>query len=303
MIKILILFCLAIFGFQDCGNASVSTGKTSNEPQKDISKVSNENNSNVLDENVLTENVSKDRNYNIFEMKHGALLGGVKNGKFINAEIAAKQLKIGEKLTLYDFGSVENKKSAKIIGLRENYDVCSEYTEVEVANKPNSGIAFGSGADFNPVPRVPQKLDANGAVYKKVVADFLKTKKINNPVVKIEQIFRVDLEGDGKDEVVIRATNYKNFGASENKGEYSFVLLRKIVGESVKDILLAGDFSTKDVEFSAPNTHEISAIADLNGDGKMEIVIYGQYYEGHWNEAYEITGEKANKVLQTGCGV
>lgn len=268
------LFCLITFGFSISGQIAESG-----------------------------HNDTKSKTYIIVEMKHGAVLGGVENGKFVNAEIAAKHLKQGENLTLYGFEEAKNKSTAKIVKIRENYDVCPEYTEIETGKNLDSGIAFSLGADFNAVPRVPQKLDFDSKIYKKIVADFLKTKKIGNPGVKIRQLYRVDLEGDGTDEVVIRATNYKNFGASETKGDYSFVLVRKIVGKTVKNILLTGDFTTKDVEFSAPSRHEITAIADLNGDGKMEIVIYGEYYEGHWNEAYEIAGAKANKVLETGCGV
>lgn len=274
MIKTFTFFCLITFGFLNFGQIA-----------------------------EFGQNGAKAESYIIVEMKHGAVLGGVENGKFIKAETAAKKLKRGEKLIVYGLDGKNNKDTAKIEKIRADYDVCPEYSEVETEKKPASGISFSSGADHNAVPRVPQKLDSDGKVYTKIVADFLKTKKISNPVVKIEQLYRVDLEGDGKDEVVIRATNYKNFGASETKGDYSFVLVRKIVGKTVKNILLTGDFTTKDVEFSALNTHEVLAIADLNGDGKMEIIIYGQYYEGHWDEAYQIVGEKVVKVLETGCGV
>jgi len=81
------------------------------------------------------------------------------------------------------------------------------------------------------------------------------------------------------------------------------VLLRKIVGKTAQNILITGEFITKKVEFGAPNEHRLSAIADLNGDGKMEIVIYGEYYEGHWSEMYELNGNKPTKVLEIGCGV
>ena len=34
----------------------------------------------------------------------------------------------------------------------------------------------------------------------------------------------------------------------------------------------------------------------------MEIVVYGEYYEGSWVEMYEMSG-KPVKALETGCGV
>jgi hypothetical protein len=49
----------------------------------------------------------------------------------------------------------------------------------------------------------------------------------------------------------------------------------------------------------------MSAIADLNGDGKMELVHHGAYYEGSYTAVYQIVGSKAVevKILGAGCGV
>ena len=62
---------------------------------------------------------------------------------------------------------------------------------------------------------------------------------------------------------------------------------------------------TKKIDFGAPSEYEVSAIADLNGDGKMELVIYCQYYEGNWVETYEIKSGKLSsvKILDVACGV
>lgn len=304
MIKLVTLFCLMIFVFQNCGKTEAPRENAHNATRENASageKTSNQN-SDKMPENGANDKSFAVRNFAVIELKNGAILGGFQNGKFVDPETAAAKLKAGEKVTLYNLDAGKSNETAKIVRIRDNFEICPSYRAAETDKKTDSGIALSSGANYNAVPREPEKLDANGEVYKKVVADFLKTKGIDNPVVKIEQLYRVDLEGDGKDEVVIRATNYKNFGVGAKKGEYSFVLVRKIVGEDVKNILLTGDFSTKDTEFSAPNRHEISAIADLNGDGKMEIVIYGEYFEGSWSKAYEVIGETANEVLETDCG-
>ncbi|MEZ5344491.1 MAG: hypothetical protein R2681_02950 [Pyrinomonadaceae bacterium] len=74
--------------------------------------------------------------------------------------------------------------------------------------------------------------------------------------------------------------------------------------QSVENIVLEGEFYPKETEFSAPNKHNITGIIDLDGDGKMEVVIYGAYYEGAWVSTFQIlTGAKPKKVLETGCGV
>ena len=44
------------------------------------------------------------------------------------------------------------------------------------------------------------------------------------------------------------------------------------------------------------------AVLDLNGDGRMEIVTYGRYYEGDWFDVFDLEGLAAKKVLTAGCG-
>ena len=108
------------------------------------------------------------------------------------------------------------------------------------------------------------------------------------------------------DEVLISATYYKGgLSSSANVGDYSFVMVRKAVGKIVTNHLLVGDFITKRIDFGAPTENAISAIADLNGDGKMEIVLNGSYYEGDFAGAFEMKAGKPAKIkeFEIGCGV
>jgi hypothetical protein len=250
-----------------------------------------------------TENKTVNVDYIITEMTLGAVLGGFKDGKFVNAEIAGKALAEGEELTLFGFDVEAKGSSLKVTKVSEPDEVCPKYYPVQTDKKVSSGVALSSNARWNATPRLPTKINLNSRVYRKIVRDFLRSKGIRNPKVRIEQAFRVDLEGDGQDEVIIQATNYVNFGPSAKKGDYSFVMVRKIVGKKVKNILMVGDFVTKDIEFGAPERYKISAIADLDLSGKMEIVLFGEYYEGSWAAAYQIKNNEAKAILQTGCGV
>jgi hypothetical protein len=117
-----------------------------------------------------------------------------------------------------------------------------------------------------------------------------------------------DLDGDGKKEIIIAAYYYKREIIEEQSvGDYSFVLLRKMVGRKWQNILISGEFFTKSFvqsgEYGPPNSHKITALADLNGDGKMEIVMRSYYYEGHWNAVFELSKTKLNKVLEVECGL
>ncbi len=241
----------------------------------------------------------------IAEMGVGGLLGGVENGRWLAADKMAAKMHDETEFIFVGWKGVE--EGGVAVAKKElSQDVCQDFIGLKFDLETETGIALGADAKWKPVPRVPAGIALTNATYKKAVADYLKTKGLAKAVIKLTQAYRVDLEGDGTDEVLLTATYYKGgLDASPSRGDYSFVLLRKAVGKTVVNYLLAGDFMTKSSNFSAPSEYTISAIADLNGDGKMEIVTYGAYYEGEFAGAYEmIAGRPVEiKALSVGCGV
>jgi hypothetical protein len=65
----------------------------------------------------------------------------------------------------------------------------------------------------------------------------LRTKEIDQPKVKIENIIRVDLDGDGEEEVLISAANYfrkdESVPMRSPGASYLMVLLRRVVAGNV----------------------------------------------------------------------
>ena len=78
---------------------------------------------------------------------------------------------------------------------------------VSLSPKLDKGV-IALAAPWNALPRKPRIADTTQQVYVDAVRDFLKTKGIAQPTVKIDNIVRVDLHGDGEEEVLISATNY-----------------------------------------------------------------------------------------------
>ena len=241
----------------------------------------------------------------IVELKNRGLLGGVQNGKWIAPTKVAPGMNGDTEFVLVGWNGVEE-GGVSLAKKGEVEDVCQDFTRMQFELEQDHGVAIGTTAKWNPVPRSPKAIDANNATYKTVVTNFLRKKGIAKPVVAIKEAFRVDLEGDGVEEVVLSATYYKKGLSSDAAvGDYSFVIVRTAVGKVVTDHLLKGDFVLKRVDFDAPTENHISAIADLNGDGKMEIVLNGFYYEGDFASAFEMKNGKpvAIKEFEIGCGV
>lgn len=241
----------------------------------------------------------------IVELKFRGLLGGVQNGRWIAPTRVAPKMQSETEFVLVGWNGVE--EGGVTLGKKgEQEDVCQDFTRFEFELQQDHGVAIGSTAKWNPVPRIPKTIDLNNATYKTVVTNFLRRKGIARPVVQIKEAFRVDLEGDGVEEVVLSATYYKKgLSSAAAVGDYSFVIVRKAIDKIVTDHLLQGDFIFKKVDFGAPTENHISAIADLNGDGKMEIVLYGFYYEGDFASAFEMKNGRPVKIkeFEIGCGV
>ena len=241
----------------------------------------------------------------IVELKFRGLMGGVQNGKWIAPARVAPKLKMETEFVLVGRNGVE--EGGVTLGKKgEKEDVCQDFTRFDFELEQDHGVAIGSTAKWNPVPRIPKLIDLNNATYKTIIANYLKKKGIAKTTIKLTEAFRVDLEGDGIEEVVLAATYYKKgLDASAAGGDYSLVLVRKAVGKVVTVHLLQGDFILKRIDFGAPTEHHISAIADLNGDGKMEVVLYGFYYEGDFASAYEMRSGRPVmiKEFEIGCGV
>jgi hypothetical protein len=245
----------------------------------------------------------------IVEVQSGYLLGANADGKWIKAEEAAKVLPDETTYRVYGltqaFGEAKGGKPKP-----SKDDVCSDVLAVSLSLKVEKGV-IALAAPWNALPRKPRVMDTTQQVYVDAARDFLKTKGIDQPKVKIDSILRVDLDGDGEDEVLISATNY--FSKDERlpmrspAGSYSMVFLRRVVAGKVESQLVEGEFHPKayvrkEDSFDAPNAYKVIATLDLDGDGKMEIVIGSNYYEGEAITIYRCDPKKVEALLSVACG-
>ena len=117
----------------------------------------------------------------------------------------------------------------------------------------------------------------------------------------VYQHLGADLEGDGSEEVIIVAKQVAD-DLFARPGDYSVVLLRKSVEGEWQTAILESSLAEPDSPYIL--SHSVAAVADLNGDGRMEIVIDAAYYEGAGSVAYEYVGNDtgAQAVLNGGCG-
>lgn len=235
------------------------------------------------------------------------VIGGYANGQWLNSETTGKRLT--EAKTAYRVFTPTKEKPGITGGKASpDADVCPDVwlqTITPALDPDERNHAVGISAPWNPAPRKARATDTTQEVYVKAISDVLATKGIAKAKVKITQLLRVDLDGDGKEEVLITATHYTKIEElmAAKAGDYSIITLRRLDGDKVKTSIVNGEVYPKSDEAAAPNTHEVAAVLDLDGDGTLEVLVRTTYYEGGGMEVYKLRNGTLERVLEIECGV
>jgi hypothetical protein len=167
---------------------------------------------------------------------------------------------------------------------------------------------YAIDAAWNPTPRAVSLLPINNATYLAAVQAELKKYKAAKPA-RITQILQADLDNDKQLEVFVASQSLDNAYAMNNTGDYSLVMVRKIVAGKVQTFKLVDHYIEKgydpatDTGAQQGATNRISAIADIDGNGSMEVFVEGEVYEGYGVSVYGWNGKGFSKLLDWGCGV
>ena len=181
-------------------------------------------------------------------------------------------------------------------------DIKDELLLLHYNGKVFNGLAIGSE---NPVLFGKKNmLDTTAAVYFDYLAELLADNDLEEETVFIQEIWETDLEGDGVNETLIIASNA---GSGEIKeGEYTFIVLRKIIDGKVESLFLVKNITTELPE--DPTTrlvyqYKLCEIADLNADGICELLIKRQYHEGYLYQVYQLQDDLFDMVIANGIEI
>jgi hypothetical protein len=250
----------------------------------------------------------------IISLESKGVIGGFGSGKWLSySQVAPAMSGVIDGTDSVKAFDLQSKEISDVfLKAPSDDDRCPGFDQIRFDKEsPENGVAFGVAIDWNPIPRKPVLVSSDSTIYKLSVSELLKSKGLAKSSTKISQMFKVDLDNDGIEETLISATNLKKgISGRAEVGDYSFVAVRKLVNGRVKTTVLSGDFIKKSPKykdensvFNYANEQKISAIADLNGDGRMEILVFGKYYHGEWVNVFEATnnGFVEIKQLAVGC--
>jgi len=240
----------------------------------------------------------------------GYLLGGWAKGAWVKDKAMTQHLRSGSTYRLYTLtGELGQATGSQTTPFGDAEEPCHDTLAVSLSPfPPVREHVVAVGGPWNAQPRKPKLLSTNQPAYRQAVADILAQKGFAAPKINIAQVMRVDLDGNGTEEVLVSAANYEFFesgGLSPQvrAGDYSLVLLRQVDQGKVTTKVIAGEFFPQAKKHHAPSEVKVGAILDLNGDGIMEVILCGRYYEGNWVEAHQIKGTQITKLFSSGCGL
>lgn len=228
------------------------------------------------------------------------LVGGIKTDQGWLSGVHAAQYVSAE--TAYDFFSPSG--FFQVPGSAPEFSpVCRNYSMRSSVSLPEPMIGVAGG--WLSQNRGVKNLSTDDATYIQAVTEWFQSQGDSPATVRITRILQADLEGDGTNEVLLSASYFKDSsGHMVETGDYSIVLMRKVVGNEVVTIPLARDYyvtSLPEAELTYPLTYTVAGALDLNRDGTLEVIVDVSRWEGGGVIIYRVDGRNVREVLRTIC--
>ena len=211
----------------------------------------------------------------------GTLVGGVQHGKFASLE-DLPGWESAAKAPWKVHAPGQSPRKAKFGSVATDDEHCPGGGSIELnfASFPNpANVIVALQGTWNPFPRLPKSLGTENKTYQKVARDALATLGLSGVPVVLKSIDRIDLDGDGTEEVVLH-TEAQGDVSSEGTAAYAYsvVIVRRLEKGKVIDRVIpnegsAGNNAGRDVPETSRLTLEVAGFADLDGDGTLEILI------------------------------
>ena len=153
-----------------------------------------------------------------------------------------------------------------------------------------------------PLPRAAEVLDPEAPEYQEATAEMARTLGIDGGDPDVKQVVRADLDGDGTDEVLVAAERPGD-GSTLLSNDVAILFVRRVDGSTVRNDLVIGMYPGLE-EAPGADAYRVAAIADLNGDGEMEVAVRSFGYEATWTLVFAMDDAGVlRQVMERDCGV
>ncbi|MFQ5931979.1 MAG: hypothetical protein ACE5MM_06200, partial [Nitrospiraceae bacterium] len=244
--------------------------------------------------------------YSFVGAPNGLILGGVRGGKWVGAEVVNQELNAGERFRVFGvegefLGEGQNGSPAPGVGeFCEGRPSVIRLPSFDRSRLPPFRDYIGINGPWYLFPREIISIALDSPVYVAAVTDYLREAGIRDPQVRLDNALRLDIEGDGQDEVLLNASRLASGALAPDEGNYSVVLLRKIVEGELMTIPIAESVFPVDRPGEPFDYFTLVSVPDMNGDGMLEIVVRRFAEE---TLIYEFKGNMLEVVLSVPCSI
>jgi hypothetical protein len=222
------------------------------------------------------------------------LLGGVLGSDWITPDAVTDQF-----AAEWDYDVYTLSERFQVHGFAPNFSPPNQLytigTEVTVDKAGMVAVAKG----WPVLQREVEELSSENAFYQQVVLDWLKSEEVSAPESGLLTIFRVDIEGDGVDEIFINAVRLDESQHTTRAGDYSIILMRKVAGNDAVNVPVVADvYRSQEAEVTFPKTYSTTNFIDLNQDGVLEIVVGIEKWEGDAAAVYQVNRQEVVECLR-----
>ena len=176
----------------------------------------------------------------------------------------------------------------------------------EVAPPEPPGFGYNAVAALGPTwplkPRPVAVAPTSPDAYRAIGEASFEGEPVDASAGDVEQLVIADLDGDGDDEALV-AFEFVQPGIVGTPGDLATILLVDVntrVATTVLQSLV--DQELDENTFPLIEQFRILDVADLNGDGRMEVLVHAWYYEGASVIVFTYDGTELTQVLAAGCG-
>jgi hypothetical protein len=209
--------------------------------------------------------------------------------------------------------AVTNLDGAAVATVGANVDACFDgrvgpTVDIDVAPPEPPGFGYNALAILiQPWPLEPRPVVLVGdnvpSAYQALGEAAFAAEPVDATQGTIEQLVLTDLDGDGDEEALMAFEYVQSTAGPGTPGDLAALLLVDVGPRTASTVVVnAIDQAFDDVAFPVIERYRVLDIADLNGDGRMEVIVHAWYYEGAAVVVYEYDGTRLREVLSTGCG-
>lgn len=240
----------------------------------------------------------------IYDHFTGYLLGGVQDNRWVDVGTTVAALSGGETYRVYTGSGLAGTATGSAPEKRGG--VCPG-TILSLSPAPEIEMSLGFGGDWDPAPRTPAIGDGT-AVHRDAVASLLAQHGVDvDPIeVNVAQVWTVDVDNDGHAEEIIQAARLKDGGATPavDAGDYAVIAMMKQTDNGLRTVAVAINAFPEAQDLAYPWRYYVPNILDLDGDGRLELVVSGARFEGAQTTVYVVDGDgTVRPVMSGGCAL